>query len=154
MELFFGRRVAQRGSWCLSRVRIMSVMDPAVPFILMLTIWISYLLYFFWRLRMGAPNLKGQGMPWMPVCSVRHCRGQRVMNPKLMKLLFRPQTAGGLNISAEVSHENNWFFWTIDRLQVEKSSVLFCKTIVFNALIPNILLSRLSDERKRIFFAS
>ena len=42
----------------------------------------------------------------------------------------------------------------IDQLQVEKSFVLFFKTIVFNALIPNILLSRLSDEQKCIFFAS
>ena len=40
----------------------------------------------------------------------------------------------------------------IDQLQVEKSFVLFFKTIVFNALIPNILLSRLSDEQKCIFF--
>ena len=40
---------------------------------------------------------------------------------------------------------------TIDQLQVEKSSVLFFKTIVFNALIPNILLSRLSDEQKMHF---
>ena len=40
---------------------------------------------------------------------------------------------------------------SIDQLQVEKSFVLFFKTIVFNALIPNILLSRLSDEQKCIF---
>ena len=33
----------------------------------------------------------------------------------------------------------------------KKSFVLFLKTIVFNALIPNILLSRLSDEQKCIF---
>ena len=39
----------------------------------------------------------------------------------------------------------------IDQLQVEKGFVLFLKTIVFNALIPNILLSRLSDEQKCIF---
>ena len=39
----------------------------------------------------------------------------------------------------------------IDQLQVEKSFVLFLKTIVFNALIPNILPSRLSDEQKCIF---
>ena len=38
-----------------------------------------------------------------------------------------------------------------DQLQVEKSFVLFFKTIVFNALIPNILLSWLSDEQKYIF---
>ena len=43
---------------------------------------------------------------------------------------------------------------TVDQLQVEKSFVLFFKTIVFNALIPNILLSRLSDEQKCISFAS
>ena len=42
----------------------------------------------------------------------------------------------------------------IDQLQVQKSFVLFLKTIVFNALIPNILLSRLSDEQKCIYFAS
>ena len=36
----------------------------------------------------------------------------------------------------------------IDQLQVETIFVLFFKTIVFNALIPNILLSRLSDEQK------
>ena len=40
---------------------------------------------------------------------------------------------------------------SIDQLQVEKSSVLFFKTIVFNAMIPNILLSRLFDEQKCIF---
>ena len=34
----------------------------------------------------------------------------------------------------------------IDQLQVEKSFVLFFKTIVFNALISNILHLRLSDE--------
>ena len=43
---------------------------------------------------------------------------------------------------------------TIDQLQVEKSSVSFFKTIVFNAVIPNIILSRLSDEQKCIFFGS
>ena len=43
--------------------------------------------------------------------------------------------------------------WTyiIDQLQVEKTFVLFFETIVFNALIPNILLSRLFDEQKCIF---
>ena len=39
----------------------------------------------------------------------------------------------------------------IDQLQVEKGFVLFLQTIVFNALIPDILLSRLSDEQKCIF---
>ena len=39
----------------------------------------------------------------------------------------------------------------IDQLQVEKSSILLFKTIVFKALISNILLSRLSDEQKCIF---
>ena len=45
-------------------------------------------------------------------------------------------------------------FLSIDQLQVEKSLVLFFETIVFNALIPNILLSRLFYEQKCIFFAS
>ena len=41
---------------------------------------------------------------------------------------------------------------TIDQLLVEKKFRFIFKTIVFNALIPNILLSRLSDEQKFIFF--
>ena len=43
--------------------------------------------------------------------------------------------------------------YRIDQLQDEKKKcfVLFFKTIVFNALIPKILLSRLSDEQKYIF---
>ena len=51
------------------------------------------------------------------------------------------------NIDVSGSH-------TIDQLQVEKRVVLFFKTIVFSALIPNILLSRLFDEQKCIFFVS
>ena len=52
---------------------------------------------------------------------------------------------------------NMHFFITLSKIpeltscRSKKSFVLFFKTIVFNALIPNILLSRLSDEQKCIF---
>ena len=39
----------------------------------------------------------------------------------------------------------------IDQLQVEKKFRFIFKTIAFNALIPNNLLSRLSDEQNAFF---
>ena len=40
-------------------------------------------------------------------------------------------------------------FLELTSCRSKKSFVLFFKTIVFNALIPNILLSRLSEEQKK-----
>ena len=48
-------------------------------------------------------------------------------------------------------HEIVLLIVIIDQLQFEKVPFYFLKTIVFNALIPNILLSRLSDQQKFIF---
>ena len=45
-----------------------------------------------------------------------------------------------------------YFLMQLTSCRSKKSFVLFSKTIVFNALIPNILLSWLSDEQKCIFF--
>ena len=65
------------------------------------------------------------------------------------------QTAYMLGIGNTINQNlkrNKYVRLQLTSCRSRKSFVLFFKAIVFNALIPNILLSRLSDEQKCIFF--